>query len=128
MSGPCALIIDDNDFNVEVMSRLLANVGGTSIILRDPTHLVDVLDDLDIVDVVFLDLEMPKIDGYEILHRLKDDLGLTVPVVAYTVHTSEMHVVRGEGFDGFLGKPIDPELFPRQLECILNGEAVWYIP
>lgn len=128
MHSPCALIIDDNDFNTEVMSRLLANLGGSSMIVRDPTRLLDVLDDLHCVDVVFLDLEMPKIDGYEVLHRLKDDLGLTVPVVAYTVHTSEVHVVRGEGFDGFLGKPIDPALFPRQLERILNGEAVWYIP
>jgi two-component system cell cycle response regulator DivK len=32
------------------------------------------------------------------------------------------------GFDGFLGKPINADLFPDQLKRLLDGQAVWYIP
>jgi len=48
-----------------------------------------------------------------------------VPIIAYTVHVSEIDVVRQHGFDGFLGKPLDSARFPQQLARILNREPVW---
>jgi two-component system cell cycle response regulator DivK len=36
-----------------------------------------------------------------------------------------MTKARGAGFDGFLGKPLDPDLFPEQIRRILSGESVW---
>jgi CheY-like chemotaxis protein len=79
---------------------------------------------LDNVDVVFLDLEMPGMDGYETHAWLRDRLK-GVPIIAYTVHVSEMNVVKQRGFDGFLGKPLDNERFPGQLSRILAHEPVW---
>jgi two-component system cell cycle response regulator DivK len=123
-----ALIIDDNAYNVEVLERLLATSGHSFTTLQDPTRLEDVIPELGQIDIVFLDLEMPKLNGYEMLQILKDDLGLTVPVVAYTVHTSEMNEARALGFDGFLGKPLDPNRFPDQLAHLLAGQSVWETP
>ena len=48
-----------------------------------------------------------------------------VPIVAYTVHMSELDAVYEFGFDGFICKPLDDERFPNQLGRILNGEGVW---
>jgi two-component system cell cycle response regulator DivK len=36
-----------------------------------------------------------------------------------------MNKAKSSGFDGFLGKPLDPDKFPDQIRRILNGEAVW---
>jgi two-component system cell cycle response regulator DivK len=120
-----ALIIDDNAFNVEVLERLLSSLGGTYTAAQDPTRVVEIVQRLKEIDVVFLDLEMPKRDGYQMLAILRQELGMAVPIVAYTVHTSEIDYARRLGFDGFLGKPLDPDRFPGQLERILNGEPVW---
>ena len=81
------------------------------------------------VDVIFLDLELPGINGYDILDKLKRDARFSsVPIVAYTVHVSEINQARKLGFHSFIGKPLDADLFPRQLERILKGEHVWALP
>jgi two-component system cell cycle response regulator DivK len=83
---------------------------------------------LDAIDVVFLDLEMPNYDGFNLLTDLKADARLShVQIIAYTVHTSEIDEARQAGFDGFLGKPLDIKRFPDQLERILNRQPVWEI-
>jgi two-component system cell cycle response regulator DivK len=123
-----ALIIDDNAYNAEVLERLLTALGDRFTTLQDPMQLKDVVAELDQIDIVFLDLEMPKQDGYQTLEILKGDLALPVPVVAYTVHISEMDEARALGFDGFLGKPLDPKRFPDQLARLLAGQQVWETP
>ena len=50
-----------------------------------------------------------------------------VPIVAVTAEasTEQMDKARASGFDGFLGKPLDPDRFPDQIRRILVGELVW---
>lgn len=119
-----ALIIDDNPQNVKVLAQLLAKQGVSSTEVTNPKHLQNVLPGLEQVDVVFLDLEMPGEHGYSVKDRLRNQLAGT-PIIAYTVHISEINVVRQQGFDGFLGKPLDNTRFPGQVARILNGESVW---
>lgn len=127
MTNVHALIVDDNPYNTEVLEHLLTSLGNSFTTLQDPMRLEDVVTELKQVDIVFLDLEMPKRNGYQMLQILKDDLGLSIPVVAYTVHTGEMDEARALGFDGFLGKPLDPRRFADQLDRLLAGEPVWEI-
>jgi two-component system, cell cycle response regulator DivK len=124
MTQPHALLIDDNSQNLKVLAQLLSKQGVTSTEVINPTKLQSLLPTLERVDVVFLDLEMPGLDGYSVKDLLKANLGDT-PIIAYTVHISEINVVRNLGFDGFLGKPLDQSRFPEQLARILNGEQVW---
>ncbi|HRF97817.1 MAG TPA: response regulator, partial [Aggregatilineales bacterium] len=94
--------------------------------VTNPSLLDATLNQAGAIRVIFLDLEMPDIDGYQVLQKLKADSRFVgVPIVAYTVHVSEVHVAYENGFDGFLGKPIDSDKFPDQLARILMGEAVW---
>jgi two-component system, cell cycle response regulator DivK len=123
---PHALIVDDNAKNVDVLARLLAMEGVTATRIGNPTHLPQTLTNISEVDVVFLDLEMPGQDGYQILEMLKADARFsTTPIVAYTVHVSEITVAHKLGFHSFLGKPLDSDKFPDQLAAILRGESVW---
>lgn len=120
-----ALVIDDDSNNLDVLAELLSQANMSYTTVQDATRISEMLDELQQVDVVFLDLEMPKIDGYQVLDFLKHKVGLAVPIVACTVHLSEINTARDQGFDSFLGKPLKPTRFFGQLERILNNEQVW---
>ena len=121
-----ALVVDDNVKNLGVLSRLLARQGVVCTEASNTSQLATALKTLAEVRVVFLDLELPGINGYEIMRQLKTDARFDgVPFVAYTVHLSEINTAHQRGFHSFLGKPLDAEKFPEQLDHILNGEPVW---
>jgi CheY-like chemotaxis protein len=124
-----ALIIDDNADNVGILEEMLTMEGIAFTSLHDPAKLEAKIKNQPSYDVVFLDLEMPNVDGYEMFRRLKADARFqNVPIVAYTVHVSEINEIRKLGFHSFLGKPLDADAFPRQLQRILKGERVWANP
>ena len=121
-----ALIIDDNARNGNVLSLLLGDEGVENTVITDPKQLEATVNDSSRFNIVFLDLEFPGINGYEILEALQSDPHFEgVPIVAYTVHTSEINKAYETGFHSFIGKPINSEKFPSQLARILNGEHVW---
>ena len=123
-----ALIVDDNPLNLETLAALLKREGFESINLLNPQDIASTLDTVEAIDVVFLDLEFPNDDGFNILPQLQQDPRLhNVPIVAYSVHISEVQEARDAGFDGFIGKPLMVSVFPDQLRRILNGEAVWEV-
>ena len=79
-------------------------------------------------DLVLMDLHLPYQDGYEALAKLRSDPRFAeTRVVAVTAdaNPTTMEKVKKAGFDGFLGKPIDPDKFPNQIIEILQGENVW---
>ncbi len=121
-----ALIVDDNRDNVAILAQMLSIEGIESTRIEDPTKLEKALSNLPKTQVIFLDLEMPKLNGYEIFNQLRSiETFKNVPIVAYTVHVSEINTVRSLGFHSFLTKPLDQDDFPEQLALILKGEPVW---
>ena len=123
-----ALIIDDNDLNLETMRVLLKIEGVEAITVSSPNDVNASVSGNHDINVVFLDLELPNCDGIEFINDLRAMPQLTnVPIVAYTVHISELNEVRDAGFDGLIGKPLNPQAFPTQLERILNGETIWEV-
>jgi CheY-like chemotaxis protein len=126
MGNKHALIIDDDENNMSILAELLSQEGVTSTEVQNPKKLGAALGNIGHIDVIFLDLEMPGLNGYQVLEMLRADARFQhVPVVAYTVHVSEINVTRQQGFDSFLGKPLDPDQFPKQLDRILSGGSVW---
>ena len=74
-------------------------------------------------DLVFVDLHMPYLSGYEVATRLKTLLPNT-PVIALTADVSANVRERAlaSGCDGYLSKPIDPDDFQERMEAYLGGE------
>ncbi|MGQ0831149.1 MAG: response regulator [Microthrixaceae bacterium] len=78
-------------------------------------------------DVVVLDVMMPRMDGWEVLERLKADedvLVRTIPVVMLTALGSDYDQVRGgiEGAVEYLPKPVTPEALVRAVHTALEGD------
>lgn len=123
-----ALIIDDNMMNIDVLSVLLEASGLQSIALSQIQGFERALDELPQIDLIFLDLRMPKMSGYTLLETIKKHpRAAHIPVVAYTVHQNEQVEARRAGFHSFLGKPLNASRFPDQIARILNGEPVWEV-
>lgn len=79
-------------------------------------------------DIIFVDINLPKTTGYDILRRVRaDDKLKDVLVVAVTAQDADTEIPKcmAAGFDGFIGKPISRSRFPRQIRRILSGEPVW---
>ena len=125
MANLHALIIDDDAYSIYIMERLLDQEDISYTAVADPTLLDGILQTLEKVDIVFLDLEMPKLDGYEVFALLKQHIDAEVPIVACTVHTAEIGKTRRQGFFSFVAKPLDLDRFSNQLHRILNGISVW---
>lgn len=120
-----AVIIDDSEMGLNVLGNMLELAGVQYTPIQDARQTGKVLSKLPKIDLIFLDLEMPYLTGPEVLALIKQELGIVVPVIAYSVHTSEIQLVREWGFDGFLGKPVNMKEFPTHLRNILQGIPVW---
>jgi two-component system cell cycle response regulator DivK len=123
---PTALIIDDNELNLESLRVLLKKEGVEALTLLSPHNVAAELANAGDIQVVFLDLEFPNGDGIQYVGDLRSIPQLAIsPILAYSVHISELNEVRAAGFDGFIGKPLNSQKFPDQLRRIFAGEAVW---
>jgi two-component system cell cycle response regulator DivK len=122
------LVVEDDPDNRIVISRLLrmAGVGPDSFAAIGGDACEYLKRDGERFDLVFLDLQMPRKDGYAVLADIRA-LGIPVRVVALTASVTrrEIELCREAGFDGFIGKPIDGRRFSELLRKILLGEAVW---
>lgn len=126
--GIHALIIEDTATDAEVLRSLLERLGVSYSMVNDSRKIEAVLGESQAPNVIFLDLELPGGNGYQVIELLRALPATTgVPVVAYTSHNSEMANARDRGFHSFLGKPLKQGQFAEQLSRILNDEAVWEV-
>ncbi len=123
------LVVEDNVSNFVLIARLLAFMGIQKCEWKTTGWgVVDFANTMPYVNLILMDLRLPHEDGYEALQQIRQDPHLKdTKVVAVTAHSStdEMQKAREAGFDGFLSKPLDADLFPEQVRQILSGEEVW---
>ena len=123
-----ALIIEDDNMSINVLGRLLEKLSVHVEVISDSINVRQHLEEVSIPDVIFLDLEMPRNNGYTVLEMLLASSDFAkVPVVAYTTHVSHLNEAQDAGFHSFLSKPLDGSVFEGQLRRILNDEPVWEV-
>ena len=119
------LVVEDNPANLELVHYLLEKAGHTVLTAEDGGQGLEIAR-RERPDLVLSDLQMPVLDGYELLARLRaDPLLHTVPVIALTAYSmaGDRHKVLLAGFNGYLPKPIFPETFVAQIEAWLGDGA-----
>ena len=123
MADELILIVDDNAQNRKLARdvlrfagfRTLEADGGVEGVAAAVEHLPD---------LVLMDIRMPDMNGTEALRKLKDDERTAeIPIVALTSSTmlGDRERFLGEGFDGYLRKPISVREFPDQVRGHLKA-------
>ena len=122
------LVVEDNVSNFVLIARMLGFLGIHCEWKTSGYEVVEYADTLPKVDLVLMDIRLPYEDGYSALRKIRQSPRLRdIPVIAVTAEASQDQInkARSSGFNGFLGKPLDPDRFPDQIQRILAGEAVW---
>lgn len=119
------LIIEDNPTNLELMSYLLNAYGYHTISAMDgESGLLTI--NVEKPDLIICDVGIPKINGLEVARRVKCDEELArIPMIAVTAFAmvGDREKVLGAGFDGYIPKPITPEIFVKQIEDYLSNHS-----
>lgn len=122
------LVVEDNVSNFVLIARMLGYMGIHCEWKTSGYEVVEYADTLPRLDLILMDIRLPYEDGYGALRKIRASENLkSIPIVAVTAEASDeqLNKARASGFDGFLGKPLDPDRFPEQIRRILNGEPVW---
>lgn len=99
------LVIDDDDVNRLITEELLKNIGTKVHSTGNPTEALDLIVN-NSFDIIFTDIQMPEISGYDIVQSLTKS-GITIPVIAMTANSMFDNPNRftESGFAGYLIKP-----------------------
>jgi diguanylate cyclase (GGDEF)-like protein/PAS domain S-box-containing protein len=117
------LIIEDNATNMELMVYLLRAFGYTPLAAYDGEEGVRMARS-ELPDLIICDVHLPKLDGYGVVAELKKDpLLRKIPALAVTAlaMVGDRERLLEAGFNGYIGKPIEPDLFVAELESFLPG-------
>ena len=122
------LVVEDNVSNFVLLARMLGFLGFHCEWKTSGYEVLEFADTLPRLDLILMDIRLPYEDGYSALKKIRQSPRLMdVPVVAVTAEASleQMTKAKDSGFNGFLGKPLNPDRFPNQMQRILAGEQVW---
>jgi signal transduction histidine kinase/DNA-binding response OmpR family regulator len=125
VDSPVALVVDDDRDVVKLLSETLKRKGFAVIGAYDGTEAVEALKQR-VPDIIVSDLKMPKMDGYELIQRVKTTPEWAdVPVVVMTAHRIDPDRVRLLDLaTHLLNKPITLEGIAREVEAVLVGRGL----
>jgi two-component system, cell cycle response regulator DivK len=120
--GHRILLIEDNERNRYLAAFLLRNRGHAVLEAVDGPEGI-ALAERERPDLILLDIQLPGLDGYEVARRLKRHPVLcAIPIVAVTSYAmaGDRDKALEAGCDGYIEKPIDPEIFASEVETFLR--------
>jgi len=138
MEDKMILLVEDNPDDEALTLRALKpnTIGNTVVVARDGAEALDFLlctgayadrDPHDKPQVILLDLKLPKVDGLEVLRRIRADPSIrTLPVVILTSSKEEQDIVNSYlmGVNSYIRKPVD---FIQFVEAIRQLGLYWLV-
>jgi CheY-like chemotaxis protein len=123
-------IVEDNLQNRIVFQMALIRHGAEGDFERHGKETIFHLKNLSRVDLIILDLMLAGgIDGFDIYDQIRAlPQFAAVPIIAVSAMDPSIAIpkARMKGFAGFIAKPINTDLFPKQLATVIGGEQVWH--
>ena len=103
------LLVEDNEVSRELLREMLLALGCEVLEAADGREALERLEETE-PDLVLLDINMPLLNGFSVLKRVREDLRFRrLPVLAVTAYAmkEDRQRVFDAGFNGYLPKPID---------------------
>ena len=127
--GKRVLIVDDTEINLEIAAYLVESVGFTVETAMDGREAVDMFfaSDIGYYDVIFMDINMPVLDGLEATREIRRDNTRpdtrTVPILAMTANAFSEDTKKSieSGMNAHVAKPIDTEFLYATLDKLVLG-------
>ena len=123
-----ALVVDDNEQNREVLAEILKSAG---IEVKNAVNGKDALEQVrkQVPDIVFMDLRMPVMDGFQALTAIKKEVGLhqsktKLVAISASAFEYQRESTLMKGFDDFIPKPFHVEDIFNCLEKLLGLEFI----
>jgi signal transduction histidine kinase/DNA-binding NarL/FixJ family response regulator len=106
--GKRILVVDDNSLNRELVEQVLTSWDFQVTTVESGAEALAVLKTQSF-EAVLLDIQMPQMDGYEVISRIRNELAATVPVIALSAYasTAESERCKLAGFRDFVSKPFN---------------------
>ena len=123
----CVLIVDDNDFNRELVKDILEDEDITVYEAEDGSSAIELLESeqADDIDVVLMDMRMPGMDGIETtkIIRTKNGKCTEVPIIAMTADGFETDIgmLQKAGMNGLISKPVDVNTLVEHITKLAGG-------
>jgi CheY-like chemotaxis protein len=117
------LIVEDNEMNLDMLSRLLARAGFTVVSAVDGLSGVEAAK-RELPDLVLMDMSLPEIDGWEATRRIKaDPTTQKVPIIALTAHAmaTDRDQAMAAGCDDFDTKPVEFARLLSKIQAVLGS-------
>jgi two-component system cell cycle response regulator DivK len=118
------MVVEDNQDSRELVIKVLKNRGYLIIEAIDGEDALQKLT-MERPDLILMDISIPKIDGYEVTKRLKDqELLKDIPIIAMTAHAmkGDREKALQAGCDGYIPKPISVRELPDQIQAFLEQD------
>lgn len=122
MAKSTILVIEDNEQNIYLATYLLENAGFKVIQARSGEEGL-ALSRKTPPALILLDIQLPEMDGYEVVRRLKGQPATAaIPVVAVTSYAmaGDRESILAAGCQGYVEKPIDPDTFVAAVTAYIN--------
>jgi CheY-like chemotaxis protein/HPt (histidine-containing phosphotransfer) domain-containing protein len=117
------LIIEDNVLNRMLITAILNPFEVDVKEVENGEDAIELLKSGELFDLILLDLQMPKLDGFQTLAYIRKTLHLKTPVLAITANAlkGEAEKCLKKGFDGYLAKPFEEADILREISTLLAG-------
>ena len=126
------LLVEDNDDHIELTKRALQDSGMDNeiYVVKDGIDALNFLYNRDRFSdkakaprpgLILLDIKLPKMDGFEVLKRVKSDPNLkSIPIIMLTTSSREEEILRGysEGANSYVTKPVDFNEFVAKIRSL----------
>jgi two-component system cell cycle response regulator DivK len=123
MPDELILIVDDNEKNLR-LARDVLQLGGFRTVEAATAERALSIASTELPDVILMDIRLPDMSGVDALRRLKSDpttAGVSVVALTAFAMDAERTWLLGEGFDGYLAKPIDVRTFADEIRSFCTG-------
>lgn len=123
-AGKHVLLTDDDPRNIFALKKVLEKNGMNVVEARDGIECLETMQQRSDIDIVLMDIMMPRMDGYEAISKLRNELGFdNLPIIALTAKAMKQDREKclEAGASDYISKPI-------VMEQLLSAMRVWLAP
>jgi CheY-like chemotaxis protein len=115
------IIAEDSEINYILIKKNLETSGAKILWAKNGLELIELLEKEKSIDMILLDLSMPKLDGYDATKKIRE-AGIGIPIIAQSafIMDEEIDKVFEVGCDDYITKPIQKDELFAKIEALLQ--------